>query len=198
MIMRASESTEYIDKVLGLMSLRSYCDLKNCSDEVCKYIEARSTFFTHTIYAQKGRIKFYRRHYNISGIRALLKRIKKETKCIFNETSFIPDNFVFQGFDYQMLNAMYNSIELETIGDARKKALIMRPLLEACLVKLVNKSKVDAEHIGAEYARATKNSDKNIRKYAVKLQELYRITCKYHHGMKSGSTLGIDTKCSTT
>lgn len=90
-----------------------------------------------------------------------------------------------------MLTTMYNSIDLETICDARKKALIMRPLLEACLVKLVNKSKIDPEHIGVEYARATKNSNTNIRKYAVRLQELYRITCKYHHGMKSGSTLGI-------
>ncbi|MBD5474035.1 MAG: AAA family ATPase [Lachnospiraceae bacterium] len=191
LIEKANESTEFIDKVLGLMSLRSYCDLKNCSDEVSKYIEMRSTFFTHTIYAQKGRIKFNKRHYNVSGIRVLLKKIKKETKCSIDEKKFIPDDFDFQGYNYSMLTRMYKSIALETICDARKKALIMRPLLEACLVKLVNKPKIDPEHIGAEYARATKNSNTNIRKYAVRLQELYRITCKYHHGMKSGSTLGI-------
>lgn len=190
-IMKASESTEFIDKILGLMSLRSYCDLKNCSDEARKYIEMRSTFFTHTIYAQKGRLKFNKRYYNVLGIRVLLKRVKKETKCEINEKAFIPDNFDFRGYNYSMLSAIYNSIKLETICDARKKALMMRPLLEACLVKLVNKPKIDPEHIGAEYARATKNGDKNIRKYAVRLQELYRITCKYHHGMKSGSTLGI-------
>lgn len=190
-ILKASESTELIDKILGLMSLRSYCDLKNCSDETCRYIEMRSTFFTHTIYAQKGRIKFNKRYYNVSGIRAFLKRIRKETKCIIDEKTFIPDGFNFRGYDYSMLTDMYNSIELETICDARKKALIMRPLLEACLVKLVNKPKVDPEHIGAEYARATRNSNKDIRKHAVKLQELYRITCKYHHGMNPGSTLGI-------
>lgn len=193
LITKANESTEFTDKILGLMALRSYCNLKGCSEETYKYIEMRSTFFTHTIYAQKGRIKYNKRYYNVSGIRALLKRIKKETKCNINEKTFIPENFEFHGYDYPTLVAIYNGIELETICDARKKALVMRPLLEACLVKLVNKNKsmIDTEHIGSEYARATRNSDKEIRKYAVILQELYRITCKYHHGMQAGSTLGI-------
>jgi wobble nucleotide-excising tRNase len=190
-INNARESTEFVDKILGLMSLRAYSKIKGCSDEAYKYIEERSTFFTHTIYAQKGRIKYNKRHYNVSGIRVLLKRVCKEIKVGVNEKTFIPDDFGFSGYDYSILKTIYNSVTLETVSDARKKALIMRPLLEACLVKLVKKSKIDPEHIGAEYERATKNGDQTIRKYAIKLQGLYRITCKYHHGMDSGSTLGI-------
>lgn len=173
------------------MSLRAYSKIKGCSDEAYGYIEKRTTFFTHTIYAQKGRIKYNKRYYNLRGIRILLKRVSKETKLLIDEKAFIPEDFSFKGYDYDMLKSIYNNIILETVIDARKKALLMRPLLEACLVRLVKKSKIDVEHIGAEYDRATKSGDKIIKKYAKKLQELYRITCKYHHGMAAGSTLGI-------
>lgn len=191
LIENAANSNEVSDIILGLMSLRPYCEVKKCSSEVYANIEKRTTYFTHTLYAHNTHTKFNRRYYNLSGMRGLIKFINKELKSSFDEKRIIDDGFIFDGFDYELLSQIYLDIDLDTVMNARKKALVMRPLLEACLVKLVKKNKVDPLHVGDVYNSATRNGDKTIKQYAKKLQELYKITCKYHHGMESGSSLGI-------
>lgn len=190
-ILTAMESDSRMDKVLGLMCIRPYIYLKGCKGDEYEEIQASTTYFTHTSYAQKGGIKFKRNDYSVKQIRALLGEVKKYSKLDIKEKKFIPDKFVFEPFTYEELSTWYKSIPLENVNDARKKALLMRPMLEACVVRLVNKSNIDAKKIRDVYKRATGNPDKEIKEYAIRLQELYKITCKYHHGAEEGSQIGI-------
>ncbi len=191
LILNAMGSNSRLDKVLGLMSIRPYIYLKGCKGEEYKKIEMATTYFTHTSYAQAGRVKFRKNDYSVRKMQKLLKQVKTVSKLDIKEKEFISEDFVFEPFTYEELSTWYRSISLETVEDSRKKALLMRPMLEASVVRLVKKSKIDAEHIGEVYGRATRNSDKKVKEYAIKLQELYNITCKYHHGAEEGSTLGI-------
>ena len=77
--------------------------------------------------------------------------------------------------------------------NARKKILLMRPLIEACFFQLSSRDKFDLENIGSMYAKTTRANKNDAEKYGIckKLQEIYDSSKKYHHGADDGSVLGI-------
>ena len=51
--------------------------------------------------------------------------------------------------------------------NARKKALLMRPLIEACFFQLSSRDKFDPENIGSMYAKTTRANKNDIEKYGI-------------------------------
>ena len=105
----------------------------------------------------------------------------------------IVGNYNFNGFDFNTLVDLYLQIPLNNIHDARKKALLMRPLIEACFFQLSQREKFDPENIGQMYKKTLRANKANSFKYAIceDLYELYNSSKKYHHGADDGSSLGI-------
>ncbi|MBK5262770.1 MAG: AAA family ATPase [Peptostreptococcaceae bacterium] len=190
----AIKSCDPNDIILGLMSLRPYAYIKKCDSKKYKEIERRATYFAHTVYSyNKARSIYFRsKWHNTGGLRAYVAKINKAIKIKkIPENEMISDNFTFNGFDYESVTNLYKAIPLDSITNARKKALVLRPVLEACLFQLVSKQRFNPEHIGTEYTRAINGTRNEIKEKCKKLKELFDITKKYHHGAEDGSTLGL-------
>lgn len=190
-IMNAITTDNECDRIIGLMSLRPYTSIVNQAQYSA--IEKESTYFAHTIYAynHKRNIRFDANMYNCTGLRKYINDVKLATGLDINSNSFIPDEYNFHGLEYENIKNMYLSMGIETIVEARKKAMLLRVALEACLFQLVQKGKLDPERIGYEYKKAIGACSGDKKKIAKKLKELYDLSKKYHHGADEGSTLGL-------
>ena len=120
-----------------------------------------------------------------------IEKVKEATDLKINVIDMIPNNYIFSGFTYENIKEYYESFNLETIFDARKKAMFLRIALEACLFQLTTKQKFNPERIGSEYKKVINASSGEKKGVAVKLKELYDLTKKFHHGADEGSTLGL-------
>ena len=111
----------------------------------------------------------------------------------FDDSDSIVSEYTFSGFDFNTITDMYLSISLDSMKNARKKVLLMRPLIEACFFQLSSRDKFDPENIGSMYAKTTRANKNDAEKYGIckKLQEIYDSSKKYHHGADDGSLLGI-------
>lgn len=190
-IVNAIETNDERDRIIGLMSLRPYTSIVNPKEY--SVIEKESTYFAHTIYAHntKRSIVFDENMYNCTGLRKYIKDVELATGLEIDKDSFVPEDYFFHGFEYGNIKNMYLSISLETIVDARKKAMLLRVALEACLFQLTTKVKFDPERIGNEYKKVIGSCSGEKKKIARKLKELYDLSKKYHHGADEGSTLGL-------
>ena len=190
-ITNAMVSNNESDRIIGLMSLRPYTSIVNPAEY--STIEKESTYFAHTVYAHnaKRNIKYDENMYNCEGLRKYIHDVEVATELKVDCSSFVPDGYCFQGFEYENVKNMYLSISLETIVDARKKAMLLRVALEACLFQLTTKAKFDPERIGNEYKKVIGSCSGDKKKIAKKLKELYDLSKKYHHGADEGSTLGL-------
>ena len=179
------------DRIIALMSLRPYTSIVN--PEEYSTIEKKSTYFAHTVYAHnaKRNIKYDGNMYNCQGLRKYIHDVEDATQLEVDCNSLVPDGYCFSGFEYENVKTLYLSIGLETIADARKKAMLLRVALEACLFQLTTKAKFDPERIGNEYKKVIGSCSGDKKKIAKKLKELYDLSKKYHHGADEGSTLGL-------
>lgn len=179
------------DRIIALMSLRPYTSIVN--PEEYSTIEKKSTYFAHTVYAHnaKRNIKYDENMYNCQGLRKYIHDVEDATQLEVDCNSLVLDGYCFSGFEYENVKTLYLSIGLETIADARKKAMLLRVALEACLFQLTTKAKFDPERIGNEYKKVIGSCSGDKKKIAKKLKELYDLSKKYHHGADEGSTLGL-------
>ena len=188
----AVNSNREIDKVIGLMSLRPYSFVLKVSDEAYSKIEKASTYFAHTLYSKSGRIAFKASDYCNRKLRSYVRLVNKSAGCRFNPDCLAGD-YSFDGFDFNSISSLYNSISLDSMDNMRKKVMLMRPLIEACFFQLSSRSKFDPEHIGSMYSKTIKANKNDPLKYkmCIELKELYDASKKYHHGADEGSLLGI-------
>lgn len=151
---------------------------------------SNSTYFAHTLYSFNKKIRFSKDKYNYNSLKAYIEQINYLTNSSF-DADMLLHGFEFKGFDFKSISQIYSQIPLTTITEIRKKALILRPLLEACLYQLSEKKKFDPEHISTAYKNAIKGAHGEKKNMCKKLKEIYDLTKKYHHGADDGSTLGI-------
>lgn len=179
------------DRIIALMSLRPYTYIVNRHEY--SNVEKKSTYFAHTIYSKnKGRnIEYDKNQYDEEGLRKLINDVRQATGLEINMQILVPENYVFNGFDYNTIRLLYDSIKINNVVDARKKAMLLRIFLEACLFQLTSKQKFNPERIGLEYKKVIKGCSGEKKKMAKKLKELYDLSKKYHHGAEDGSTLGL-------
>jgi len=181
-----------LSKIIAFMSLRPFAYVCNVSEEDYKKVEKASTFFAHTLYSKSGRIGFREKDYNAAKLRAYIKLVNKVTKSKFDETKIV-EEYSFKGFDFEKLTMLYSSIPIDSMTNLRKKAMLLRPLIEACFFQFSQKAKFDPEHIGTMYMNTIRSNGSNpVRKQiCLDLKTLYDATKKYHHGAEGGSLLGI-------
>lgn len=190
-INNAIDTDDPIKQTIGFMSLRPYTSILNKAEY--STIEKESTYFAHTIYSynKKRNIEFEANSYNCFGLRKYVLDVKNATNLNVDENAIVPDGYCFSGFDYALIKHFYRTIGLDTIAEARMKAMLLRVALEACLFQLTVKLKFDPERIGKEYKNVINSCIGEKKKVAIKLKELYDLSKKYHHGSDEGSTLGL-------
>lgn len=179
------------DRIIGLMSLRPYTSIVN--PNCYAQIEKESTYFAHTVYSHnsKRNIVYDVKMYNCVGLRKYVSDVIQATNLVIEEDKIIPDGYIFDGFEYEKVRTMFLELNLDTLADARRKAMILRIALEACLFQLTTKAKFDPERIGSEYKKVIGSCSGEKKKIAKNLKELYDLSKKYHHGADEGSTLGL-------
>ena len=179
------------DRIIGLMSLRPYTSIVNPVEY--KKIEKESTYFAHTLYAynQKRNIVYDTNMYSCEGLRKYINDVITATNIEIEEDKFIPNGYKFTGFEYENIKTLFCELNMDTIANARKKAMLLRIALEACLFQLTCKAKFNPERIGDEYKKVIGSCTGEKKKVAKKLKELYDLSKKYHHGADEGSTLGL-------
>lgn len=190
-IEKGSYSENECDRIIGLMSLRPYTSIVNPVEYA--QIEKESTYFAHTLYSHnsKRNIVYDVNMYNCVGLRKYVSDVAQATNLIIEEDKLIPDGYKFEGFEYEKIKNMFLELNMDTIADARKKAMLLRISLEACLFQLTTKVKFDPERIGNEYKKVIGSCSGEKKKVAKNLKELYDLSKKYHHGADEGSTLGL-------
>lgn len=144
------------------------------------------------MYSKKRGIEYKIEDYNSDGLKKYINKVAESTGVSFDSDSIVSE-YTFSGFDFNAITDMYLSITLDSMKNARKKVLLMRPLIEACFFQLSSRDKFDPENIGSMYAKTTRANKNDIEKYGIckKLQEIYDSSKKYHHGADDGSLLGI-------
>lgn len=192
LIQDAEESDDELTRVIALMSLRPYSYVKKVSAENYDIIQKKSTYFSHTLYSKKRGIEYKIEDYNSDGLKKFINKVAESTGVSFDSDSIVSE-YTFSGFDFNTITDMYLSISLDSMKNARKKVLLMRPLIEACFFQLSSRDKFDPENIGSMYAKTTRANKNDAEKYGIckKLQEIYDSSKKYHHGADDGSLLGI-------
>lgn len=188
------ESTDLNYKILALMALRPYTFIKTGMDayqSVYQEIEKRSTHLAHSMYARSSRVPFKKSKYNKRSMRAYCKKVIKATHIDIDPEKIVPEEWGFDGFNYQKVWALYTSIPTETIFNLRMKAMVFRIVLETSLYMLVSKKTFNPERIGTEYTKAIKGTHGEQNKMCEELDKLYDLSKKYHHGADGGSTLGL-------
>lgn len=190
-INNAISTNNPVRQIIGFMSLRPYTSILNKAEYGT--IEKESTYFAHTIYSynKKRNIEFDANLYSYMSLRKFVSDVKRVTNLNVDEKAIVPDDYNFSGFDYELIKHFYTTIGLDTIADARMKAMLLRVALEACLFQLTTKMKFDPERIGKEYKNVINSCSGEKKKVAKKLKELYDLSKKYHHGADEGSTLGL-------
>lgn len=192
LIRDAEQHNDKLTRVIALMSLRPYSYVKKVSAEDYDVIQKKSTYFSHTLYSKKRGIEYKIEDYNSDGLKKYIDKVAEVTGVLFDSDSIVSE-FTFQGFDFDSITDMYLNISLDSMKNARKKVLLMRPLIEACFFQLSSREKFDPENIGSMYAKTTRANRNDPEKYRIckKLQEIYDSSKKYHHGAEDGSLLGI-------
>ncbi len=190
-IKNAVQNGDERSRIIGLMSLRPLTSIVN--PEKYSIIEKASTYFAHTIYSHNSKrsINYDVTMYDCAGLRKYIDDAMSAIGWNMDRECFVPDEYCFCGFEYENAKNMYMSIGLETISDARMKAMLIRIALEACLFQLTTKDKFDPERIGNEYKKVIGSCSGEKKKIAKKLKELYDLSKKYHHGAEEGSALGL-------
>ena len=198
LINTACNSADHKNKLVALMSLRPFTTIRLQMDtEELLYknvVEKKTTYFSHSIYAQSKRVLFNEETYKIDEMRKLIKSVNIITHENFDLYKLIPDDFIFEGFTYENAWELYTYYGLNNLRNARIKAIILRVVLETTLFAIISKEKLDPERIGKQYERAAgdnMNSNEDKRKYVAKLKRLYDMVKKYHHGTDGKSTIGI-------
>ncbi len=181
-----------LTKIVALMSLRPFAFVKKVASEVYDIIEKRSTYFAHTLYSKNKQIVYKSEEYNSKKLKEYIDIVSTSTGTFFDNEAII-GTYVFEGFDFNRILSLYEAIPLDSMKNARKKVLLMRPLIEACFYQLSSREKFDPEHIGAMYSKTIKANKRDRQRHEIcsALQEIYDSSKKYHHGADEGSLLGI-------
>lgn len=191
-IQEASLDNTHSNIMIALMSLRPLYEIKQKAVLGSSYYKF-STYFNHSIYSKVKNYRFIPTRYNIKRMRAYFKYVAKRVGIKLDSKQIIQDEFLFNGWDYEEAIKLYESINGDDIMIARKKALLIRLLLEVLIVKLSGDSNLKANRIAKDYNRILKKLRKGSEenKYVKKIIEVYNQTKKFHHGTDSGSMLGL-------
>lgn len=192
LISTAENSHDEISKILALISLRPYASVKKVAGVQFDDILSRSTYFSHTLYSRNNKLSYKVEDYSSDKLKEYIDTVNALTGTNFDKEKII-ENYSFSGFDFSKLVNLYSQIPLNNIKEARKKVLLMRPLIEACFFQLSQRTKFDPENIPKMY-KATLKTNKNnphLHNACKTLYELYDSSKKYHHGADDGSLLGI-------
>lgn len=185
------ENGNELERIIALMSLRPLAAVSSCAEDKYNQIESLSSYFAHTQYATLRGQHFQAVKYDADHLKSYVNLVGTCSGVIIDAEKLV-GNYCFTGFTYETIRNYYIQQDMNDIMGIRKKALLLRPLLEACLFQLVEKKSLNAERIGSEYNHAINNRSLKIaHQYVVKLKELYDLTKKYHHGTDEGSYLGI-------
>ena len=194
-IKSAEESKDNNDRILALMAMRPYAYIKlgcNQSNAAYKKIENFATYFHHSVYANTKKIYFDAGKYDSKSLRQYCQEVKDCTDLEVSIDDLIPDDFTYDGMNYQRAWQLYDSIKDDSMLGVRKKALVFRVLLEATLFLLGERKKFDPAHIGSFYDKALRGQKGTKLKYCKKMKKMYDLSKKYHHGPdEDGSTLGL-------
>lgn len=179
-------------KILALISLRPYAYVNKVPENILDAILKRSTYFSHTLYSHNKNLKYKQSDYTAAKLKEYINLINSVTNNSFDAEEIIED-YQFKGFDFNTLINIYHQIPLTNIHDARKKVLLMRPLIEACFFQMSERQKFNPENIGQMYKKTMLTNKSNLFKLNIckELYELYDSSKKYHHGAEDGSFLGI-------
>jgi wobble nucleotide-excising tRNase len=190
----AVNNNTYEDTVIAMMALRPLFEtaLRGISEMAPTYLKY-STYFNHSAYAKLDGKIFCDSKYKTELMRKYFKYIKRKVSFEYKAEDVIPDNFSFCGFDYEQAVLLYRSISLDNIMNSRKKALMLRVLLEVLMVELSGDFNLKCKEIGKYYGKVLKRFRKGTDEYyhALKIVEAYNQTKKFHHGTDVGSMLGI-------
>lgn len=188
----AVSCNNYNNAVIALMSLRPLYEITQ-KKELCTLYYKFSTYFNHSIYARLQNYKFSVSKYNIKRIRKYINHVAKKIGFQCNPEQIVPDEFNFIGLDYDKTIELYESLSGDDIMTARKKALLIRVLLEVLMIKLSANSYLKCDNIGKEYQKIINKLKKGSEehKFAKKIVEAYNQTKKFHHGAGMGSMLGL-------
>lgn len=193
-IKEGEEANDINLKILALMAMRPYTSIKiGMKNDDPRYvdIEGRATHLAHSIYSRSSRVTYKPSKYGKAKMRTYCKRVAQYTKIHIDEKKMIPEDWDFAGIDFYNAWDIYKSFSTETIDDLRKKAIVLRSVLETTLFALVEKKKFNPERIGQEYSKAIKGAIGEKRDMCKELNRLYDLSKKYHHGTEGKSTLGI-------
>jgi hypothetical protein len=124
-------------------------------------------------------------------MRAYCKKVAKATKTPLDVEKMVPDDWAFDGFDYQTAWDIYSMIPMNNVSDLRMKAMVFRIVLESSLFMLVAKRTFNPERIGVEYTKAIRGATGEKKVMCQKLDRLYDLSKKYHHVTDGRSTLGL-------
>lgn len=188
----AEKSSDAFSKIIAFMSLRPYAYVKKVSEEDYNKIEKMSTYFAHTKYSYNNRVMYKETDYNNIRLKEYVQLVSSMTAIDVDKEKLV-ETYSFQGFDFDSIVNLYLSISIDSMKSVRKKALLMRPLIEACFFQLSSKNKFDPEHIGKMYKNtiSANRDDPERKEICRELKELYDGSKKYHHGADDGSLLGI-------
>ncbi len=192
LISAAEINHDEVSKIIALISLRPFASVKKVIGVQFDDILSRSTYFSHTLYSRNNRLSYKADDYSSDKLKEYIDAVNISAGTNFNKENII-ENYSFSGFDFSKLVSLYAQIPLNSIREARKKVLLMRPLIEACFFQLSQRTKFDPENIPKMYKATLKTNKNNPQLYhACKtLYELYDSSKKYHHGADDGSLLGI-------
>lgn len=190
----AINNNTYENTVIAMMALRPLFEtgLRGIAEMAPTYLKY-STYFNHSVYAKLDGKTFCDSKYNTEFMRKYFKYIKRKVNFEHKAEEVIPDNFSFLGFDFERAVVLYKSIPLDNIMNSRKKALMLRILLEVLMVELSGDFNLKCKEIGKYYNKVLKRLRKGTDEHyhALKIVEAYNQTKKFHHGTDAGSMLGI-------
>lgn len=192
LIRDAEHCDDELTRIVALMALRPYAYVKKVSDSNYDIIQKKSTYFAHTVYSKKRGIEYRTEDYEKETLIKYIDFVADAVGEKIDGDSIIGE-YSFDGFDFNKISDLYMTIPLDSMKNARKKVLLMRPLIEACFFQFTEKQKFNPENIGRMYADTIKANRKDEHKHrmCIMLKEIYDSSKKYHHGADDGSLLGI-------
>ncbi|MBR6528346.1 MAG: AAA family ATPase [Lachnospiraceae bacterium] len=192
LILDAECNDDELTKLIALMVMRPYAYVMKVADAEYGVIQKKSTYFSHTLYSKNKEIEYKKEEYENKRLKEYVNMVSNATGKAFDSNRIVSD-YSFDGFNFDEISRLYLNIPLDSMKNARKKVLLMRPLIEACFFQLSTRQKFDPENIGSMYAKTIRANKNDDEKYQMcrKLQEVYDSSKKYHHGADGGSLLGI-------
>ena len=111
-IKNAETDSSELSKIVALMSLRPYAYVSKISHEDFENVVRSSTYFAHTLYSQKGKIKIKEEDYSNEKLKVYMNSVNELTNSDFDVSKIVGD-YSFQGFDFGKIAELYSSVTID-------------------------------------------------------------------------------------